>query len=75
MPIMPAVDQAVGRTTLKLLDVYCPQSHYTGRTIHEKETVQRTDKTVLLRQEHGFKSGKDFKGRFTSRSKKCEALC
>ena len=26
-----------------------PQRHYTGRTIHEKETVQsRTDKTVLL---------------------------
>ena len=32
-----------------------PQSHYTGRTIHEKETVPRPDKTVLLRQEHSYK--------------------
>ena len=33
-----------------------PQSHYTERTIHEKETVQRTDKAVLLRpEEHGYK--------------------
>ena len=50
------------------------QSHYTGRTIHEKETVQRTDKAVLLRpEEHGYE--RKGKGRFTSRSKKCEALC
>ena len=32
-----------------------PQSHYTGRTIHEMETVQRPDKTVLLRKEHSYK--------------------
>ena len=30
------------------------QSHYTGRTIHEKDTVQRTDKAVRP-EEHGYK--------------------
>ena len=53
MSILPAVDQA---GQVELFWMYTePQSHYTGRTIHEKETVQRTDKTVLLRQEHGYK--------------------